>query len=238
MCFLKTRQNWNCLKIGKNEVVITIIINKYFMWINTNNIRILQQSQLQSCGYCCVGMAIKIIENVEINEEAIVATGIRIGGQNEYDRATRDRIGFSPTVFRDAKFKAKVEHWGSGTYGRHLAAVLQEYSIDAVYQNSDVKTAMRNVTPNKPIIVLVLWNPPPYKKGGHWVLVTKRITHFGKSSNYEIMDPGGNLVDNIGSTTYRNAKNIEGTFVNHYVQIRGRLNRQAVPKIALPGLTK
>ena len=197
---------------------------------------VLKQPQMQSCGYCCVGMVINLIEggSVQMEEQSLVAAGKQLDPQ-AYDRATFDRVGMQPTPIVHAAYqqKGKLPHFGSGTYGQHLAALLRRFQVNAKYGTGSVKSAMRGVTAGKPLIALVQWK----KGGGHWVVVSGRGKHFGRASDYAILDPGGYAFDNKGSTDYKPPYNQEGKFANYYVQVLGRL-RTDYKKVGkkLPGM--
>lgn len=198
--------------------------------------RVLQQSHAQSCGYCCAGMVVNEMESghCQLSESSLVAAGKRLD-PSAYDRAAKDRVGASMTPLVRAAYeqRGQLPHWGSGTYGNHLADVLGNYQIAATYHQGDVKTAMRTVVPGKPLIVLVQW----HGGGGHWVVVVGRNRHFGRASDYRILDPAGHEFDNKGSTTYDPPYNATGRFANYYVSVTGRI--AAAPRkvgVKLPGM--
>lgn len=198
--------------------------------------RVLKQSHMQSCGYCCVGMVMNLVEggSVRMDEQSLVAAGKQLDPQ-AYDRAAMDRVGAkqTPIVMAAYEQSGKIPYYGSGTYGQHLAGLLRHLQIDAKYGTGSAKTAMRAVTAGKPMIVLVQWA----KGGGHWVVVTGRGKHFGRASDYHILDPGGYEFDNKGSTDYKPPYNQAGKFANYYVQVKGRL-RTDYKKVGkkLPGM--
>ncbi len=203
-------------------------------WISSGGESILKQSQQQSCGYCCAGMILNLVDPAKPKhtEQSLVSAGKQLD-PTAYDRAAMDRVGARQTPIVRAAYQqtGKIPHWGSGTYGNHLADVLRDYQIDAKYQGgSDVKSAMRAVTPGKPLIVLVQWQAG----GGHWVVVKARKKRgIGSASDYTILDPGGHKVVNRGSTTYDPPYGGTGKFANYFVKVNGRL---AMPRgVKLPG---
>lgn len=196
---------------------------------------VLKQKQKQSCGYCCIGMVARLIDSKhpQYGEQGIVAAGKGLD-PNAYDRAAMDRVGAkaTPIIAAAREEFGVVPHWGTGTYGQHLAQVLREsFQIDALYQGaSPSKSAMRRATEKKPVIVLVSWNGG----GGHWVVVKKRRTRGpGRSSDYTILDPQGHVVVNRGSTDYSPPYGGHGTFANYFVEIRGKLPTR---RVKLPGM--
>jgi len=205
-------------------------------WISVGGKSVLQQSQKQSCGYCCIGMILNLVDSAKPRhtEASLVGHGKTLD-PTAYDRAAMDRVGARATPIVHAAYEQhhKIPHWGSGTYGNHLAAVLRSYQIDAKYHGGgSVKSAMRTVTAIRPLIVLVNWKAG----GGHWVLVISRKTRgWGSPSDYTILDPGGHTVINRGSTTYIPPYNSQGgNFANFYVTVNGRL---AMPRgVKLPGM--
>lgn len=205
-------------------------------WITNGGKAVLRQSQKQSCGYCCIGMILNLVDphQPKNSESSLVAEGKRLD-PTAYDRAAMDRVGARPTPIIHAAYEQhhKIPHWGSGTYGNHLAQVLRSYRINAKYHGgSTVKTAMRTVTAAQPLIVLVNWKGG----GGHWVVVVSRSKRgLGKASDYTILDPGGHAVVNRGSTNYIPPYNAQGgTFANYFVTLSGRL---MTPKgVKLPGM--
>ena len=201
-------------------------------WIVDSGYNILAQEQEQSCGYCCVGMVLNQFDtSARHSEQSLVATGTRLS-PGAYDRAAHNRVGAVQTFIVQSVYEQRgvLPHWGSGTYGNHLAQVLRDYRIDATYQTGSVKAAMRSVGPGRPVIALVNWD----QGGGHWVVVVARATRgLGQASDYTILDPAGHTVINRGSTTYAPPYD-QGVFANYYVTVKGRL---ASPKgVKLPGM--
>ena len=203
-------------------------------WITDGGYRVLKQEHEQSCGYCCIGMVLNLVDQRQDTESSLVATGRQIGGAGAYDRAAKDRVGAVRTFIVDAaeEQSGKLPHWGSGTYGDHLAQVLREgFHMNAKYHagksTGDMKGAMRAVSANQYMIALVLWNGSG--GGGHWVLVTSRATRgWGSASNYTVLDPGGSVVTNRGSTTYTAANGATGNFAGYYVLVQGRAASKGV----------
>jgi len=165
-------------------------------------------------------------------ETSLIAAGKKLD-PHAYDRAAMDRVGavYTPIVAAAHEQTGKLPHWGSGTYGNHLADVLRSFQIDAEYKTSSVKNAMRRVTASKPLIVLVQWAAG----GGHWVVVVSRRTRgLGRASDYTILDPGGHTVVNRGSSTYTAQNGSTGKFANYFVAVKGRIPMPAGRK--LPGM--
>ncbi len=193
-------------------------------WITVGTTEVLQQQDAQSCGYCCIGMALHRVHGRRDTESSIVATGARLEG-GAYDRRTGDRVGLVATpLVAAAAAQGDLEHWGSGTYGNHLARVLTEgYNLQATYHGgrstAQMKAAMRSVSADQSMIALVLWNGGG---GGHWVLVTGRATRgWGSASDYTILDPAGEVTVNRGSTAYTSSGGA-GTFAGYYVMVGTR----------------
>jgi hypothetical protein len=198
---------------------------KLVPWINVSGHDVLKQSDAQSCGYCCIGMVVDLVNGGAKNpESSIIATGRSIDGAGAYDRATKDRVGVVPTMLIAAAEEqyGELPSWGSGTYGDHLARVLtQGFKINAknyVGQSTGaMKGAIRSVSADTYLIALVLWSGG----GGHWVLITGRKTRgLGRASDYTILDPAGEVVTNRGSTTYSPSYGT-GQFAGCYVKVTG-----------------
>lgn len=178
-------------------------------------------------------MVVNLFDQVELQERHVVSMGLQIGGVAEYDRATWDKAGYAWTPIVQAAYHqhGMLPHVGSGTYGRHLRDVLREgLRLDARYGQgglAQAKAVMRQVSRNRPMIVLVSW--------GHWVVVVSRRTRgWGSASDYTILDPAGHAVTNRGSTNYT-APYRAGTFSGYWVTVHGRL-RVPQPRIKLPGM--
>jgi hypothetical protein len=195
-------------------------------WINVDGWDVLKQSHEQSCGYCCIGMVVNLIEGGRKDrEESIVAAGRSVGGVGAYDRHAKDRVGAVQTPLVQAAYEefGALPHWGSGTYGNHLAQVLRRhYRMDATYYKdqgtSAIKSAMRGVSAKQYMIALVQWDGG----GGHWVLVVERHKRgWGYSSDYAVLDPGGYVTINRGSSIYNTVSGARGKFGGYFVLVSG-----------------
>jgi hypothetical protein len=197
-------------------------------WNQSGGFWVLKQSHGESCGYCCIGMALCLRDasHPRTPEKNLIVTGTAIGGSGAYSRDPRDRVNAVPTpVVSCGYYRPK---YGVGTYGNHLAQVLNEgYHLTATYYGSTgvgrMKDAMRSVRHDRLMIVLVRW----HAGGGHWVLVVRRHTRgWGAQSDYTILDPIGNVTPNRGSTvysaTYDDGTTAIGDFADYYVMIEGR----------------
>ncbi|MES2068885.1 MAG: hypothetical protein V4488_00955 [Pseudomonadota bacterium] len=199
---------------------------------------ILKQTDAQSCGYCCVGMIVNLLDVTNFQtEESLKIAGERVdSGGGAYDRATADRPGLVKMVGADEMMKnlgTKVSV-GSGTDGIHLAKLLKrEYSIDATYHAgtvAEMKTAMRAANAKHPMIVAVEWAGG----SGHWVVVSGRSTGgWGSASDYTILDPSGHRVINKGSTNYVAENKSKGKFGGYYITVNGKLAMAKGPKVMM-----
>ncbi len=173
-------------------------------WINDGGYRILQQSHVQSCGPCCVGMVVQLLTGNEIPEATLCAQC----GVTGYHRAAQDRIGAVATplvsVMRAGIAPTRqVEFWGTGTFANTLAEVLRRhYRIDATVLNgvdhNTTKAAMRASADNRPMIVMVQW----HAGGAHWVVVLGRRSQPFVHHYYTILDPVGKMNRNPNAQTY------------------------------------
>jgi hypothetical protein len=194
-----------------------------FMWktesVGGKAYRVLQQDQAQSCGLCCIGMVLNLIDKREVSEVSLAARSRDLDPETAdrpaaYQRATKDRVGFVKMVTAKADpglgvmgerrilsghaapDYGKRESLGKGTAASHLLKVLADYRVGAQKAVS-VKEAMRAVSPGRPSLVLV-----QITGGHHWVLVVNRETRYGRASIYTILDPFGLATTNTGSDTY------------------------------------
>jgi hypothetical protein len=198
-------------------------------WLPTG---ILKQSQMQSCGYCCVGMVVNLIHDYKPSEVSVVSEGGKISSgataaEGKYHRFTGDRPGAVKTVLVEAAEEefGRTPTWGVGTYGQHLRDVLNSFRVAAIYhgdQNAAQRKAIiRAASPSNPVITLVLWNGG----GGHWVVVkSRRKGSSGGESVYTILDPGADReVRNNGSTIYIAPYGQTGSFAGYLISVQGQI---------------
>lgn len=199
-------------------------------WISHSGHRILKQVEKQSCGYCCIAMALNKFGDGEFTEKMIVSSGLDQDGNN-YSRNASDHAGASRTLIAQGK---NADSWGSGTKGQHLAEVLSDHYVNAVYNAGvplqSVKIALRTVSERAPILMLVRW----FGGGGHWVLVINRQSRFNKPSIYTALDPVGEVVNFTGSIVDNRRAGpgkiipyspsySKGYLGNYFVKVTGRL---------------
>lgn len=185
-------------------------------WTQHHGYWVLQQNDQLTCGYCCVGMVVNLIDGSKPSENSL-----------KYGSGTKGNRGQAAMDMANAKaMEIHNPHATTnsldGTYGNHLAHVLfKNYRINAEYGEKSVRDVMRSATPSAPLIVLVKWGIRG-DGAGHWVVVAKRKTQGkGKDSDYIILDPwNGKATKNIGSRQYKPKYN-NGWFSNYYVKING-----------------
>jgi len=167
-------------------------------------------------------MVANLLDHGKPEENRLVAAGKRLN-PHAYDRAAKDRVGAKRTLIVSAAREefGQIPHWGSGTYGTHLANLLKtEFRIDAVYRTQGPKGTLRRVSRKRPVIALVLWEGG----GGHWVCVSQRTTRgLGRASKYTVLDPSGYVVTNRGSTNYADHDSNRAVFASHFVEVKGNL---------------
>jgi hypothetical protein len=185
--------HWNQVSCGKERV-----------WV-------LEQSHEANCGLCCVGMAIYHFKKVQNTENSLtdLSRGVqKEDPQHKYNRATKDFAGAKPGVLNKAGVVEQDVDKPIGTFGPHLADMLNQRNLTAVYKEetqAGMKEAMRKVDNTHLRIVLIEWEGDDGLPSGscHWVLVTGRpATHLFHKSTYTIHDPLGYAVRNFGSSKY------------------------------------
>jgi hypothetical protein len=189
-------------------------------WMVDGGVDILRQADEMSCGLCAVGMALRYFTGVTWSEAELrkLSREVQGAGHTEkYSRSAKDMPGAQATV--GVQMGAIDDKVGDGTYGNHLAAMLNHEHLQATFKTgASVKAALRGINLTRKVIVRVEWT----NGAGHWVFVTGRSTKFNKPSTYTIHDPVGHLVQNSGSTTYT-APYSGGTFSGYWVEVTGNI---------------
>lgn len=198
-------------------------------WVMDSGVNVLQQADEMSCGLCCVGMALHYYTDVLWQESELKALSREVRGTGhteQYSRSAKDIPGAQPTV--GVQMGAIDDAVGDGTYGNHLAAMLNHEYIQADFGHGGIaaaKTALRGVNRSHLVIVRVEWA----NGAGHWVLVVDRDTHFGRPSTYTIHDPAGRVVQNSGSSIYT-APYAVASFSGYWVAITGAIRSRLATK--------
>ncbi len=161
-------------------------------WTTTKNYDILLQKDEMSCGLCCVGMIVKLLDGyTKYSESSLINKSRKLDSTSTgYTMAATNRVGAVATPFAglkkgEATFAGTIglndgpSHSVDGTYGAHLAKLLVELGFEATYGQGNVNKAMNNVNKRKPLIVRV-------GEPGHWVVVAGKRS---KNGDYIVLDP-------------------------------------------------
>jgi hypothetical protein len=154
-------------------------------------------------------MVINIINKSKLSEDSLVTESMRIDSTaSGYTRYTGDRVNVVETFMRTVH--DIPTSYNDGTFGPHLRKLLIHNGVKGTYGQTSLVTAMKGVTPLKPLIIRI--GDP-----GHWVVVVKRRKRAFKDSEYTILDPGHHkVVTTIGYGVY-DAPRDDRSFTQYWV---------------------